>query len=269
MSLLPDDPENTILKRFKKAKARTTKPLPRRRRRPGVRTRPPTATSSSTGAIDGGYAKAERDRLRQLIEGGNGNVLTLSDTARRDDAKLRTRQVDSLDLDARHAARGMRRVRHFRPSRRRRHHRARAARPAASRPGSRRHRLLRRQPLSFRTPARPGRRHLLPPRRDRPPARHLGRRPCPLFHHRRHHPAQRAAAVRRTECRRLRGRPQRQSHQRPDAAPRTGAQRRDDAVDHRHRGDPASGRAVASAAASSTASSRRCARSRAPIRWCR
>ena len=34
-----------------------------------------------------------------------------------------------------------------------------------------------------------------------------GRRPCPLFHHRRHHPAQRAAAVRRAQCRRIRGRP--------------------------------------------------------------
>ena len=33
------------------------------------------------------------------------------------------------------------------------------------------------------------------------------RRPCPLFHHRRDHPAQRAAAVRRAQCRRLRGRP--------------------------------------------------------------
>ncbi|MGY4288322.1 hypothetical protein ACVWXO_007542 [Bradyrhizobium sp. LM2.7] len=31
--------------------------------------------------------------------------------------------------------------------------------------------------------------------------------PCPLFHHRRHHPAQRAAAVRRAQCRRPRGGP--------------------------------------------------------------
>ena len=43
-----------------------------------------------------------------------------------------------------------------------------------------------------------------------------------------------------------------------------GARRRDDAVDHRHRGDPASGRARRSATASSTASSRACASSKAP-----
>ena len=42
------------------------------------------------------------------------------------------------------------------------------------------------------------------------------------------------------------------------------ARRRDDAVDHRHRGDPASGRARAGATASSTASSRACASSKAP-----
>ena len=50
-----------------------------------------------------------------------------------------------------------------------------------------------------------------------------------------------------------------------DAAPPAGARRRDDAVDHRHRGDPASGRARASATASSTASSRACASSKAPM----
>ena len=163
------------------------------------------------------------------------------------------------------AARGMRRVRHFRPSRRRRHHRARPARAPASRPGSRRHRLLRRQALPFRAPPRPRRRHLLPPRGDRPPARHHGDRPCALFDHRRNHPAQRAAAVRRARRRRLRHRPQRQPHQRPHAAPRTGARRRHDAVDHRHRGDPASGGALASATASSTASSTACASSKAPM----
>ena len=95
-----------------------------------------------------------------------------------------------------------------------------------------------------RAPARSGRRYLFPPRRDRAPARHHRGRPCALFHHRRDHPAQRAAAVRRTQCRRLRRRPQRQSHQRADAAPRTGAQRRHDAIHHRHRSDPASGGAV-------------------------
>ena len=95
-----------------------------------------------------------------------------------------------------------------------------------------------------RAAARPGRRHLLPPRGDRAPPRQPRRRPCALLHDRRHHPAQRAAAVRRTQCRRFRGRPQRQSHQRADPAPRAGAQRRHDAVHHRHRSDPASGGAV-------------------------
>ena len=38
--------------------------------------------------------------------------------------------------------------------------------------------------------------------------------------------------------------PQRQPHQRPDAAPRAREERRDDAVDHRHRGDPAPRRAL-------------------------
>ncbi|KAH2824464.1 hypothetical protein KXV85_000754, partial [Aspergillus fumigatus] len=51
-------------------------------------------------------------------------------------------------------------------------------------------------------------------------------------------------AVRRTQCRRPRGGPQRQPHQRPGPAPRPRDERRHDAVDHRHRGDPASGRAV-------------------------
>ena len=94
-------------------------------------------------------------------------------------------------------------------------------------------------------------------------------RPCPLFHDRRHHPAQRAAAVRRTQCRRFRGRPQRQPHQRADAAPRTGAQRRDDAVDHRHRGDPASGGAVQARPLHRSLHRSRCARSKALTRWSR
>ena len=138
----------------------------------------------------------------------------------------------------------MRRLRHLRPPGRRRHHGARPARPPAPRPGSRRHRLLRRHPVPFRAPHGPRRRQLLPPRGDRPPARHVGDRPCALFDHRRDHPAQRAAAVRRARRRRLRGRPQRQPDQRPHAAPPARARRRPDAVDHRHRGDPASGRAL-------------------------
>ncbi len=68
--------------------------------------------------------------------------------------------------------------------------------------------------------------------------------PRALFDHRRDHPAQRAAAVLRARRRRLRGRPQRQPDQRPDPAPPARARRRADAVDHRHRGHPASGRAL-------------------------
>ena len=90
-------------------------------------------------------------------------------------------------------------------------------------------------------------------------------RPCPLFDHRRDHPAQRPAAVRRARRRRLRGRPQRQPDQRPDAAPRAGARRRDHAVDHRHRGDPASRRARRAQPLRRPLHRRRCARSRAPI----
>ena len=128
---------------------------------------------------------------------------------------------------------------------------------------------LRRPAVPFRAPARPRRRHLFAPRRDRPAARQHGRRPRPLFDHRRNRAAQRAAAVCRTQRRRLRGRPQRQPDQRPDAAPRARRRRRHDAVDHRHRGHPASGRARRAAAASSTSSSTRCASSRAPTRWSR
>ena len=85
----------------------------------------------------------------------------------------------------------------------------------------------------------------------------IGHRPRALFHHRRDHPAQRPAAVRRARRRRLRRRPQRQPHQRADAAPPARQRRRHLPVDHRHRGDPAPRRPLPSAAASSTASSRR------------
>lgn len=56
MSLLPDDPENTILKRFKKKtdddQQTDAAPDPK-----------------ATGATDGGYAKSARDGLKQLIDG--------------------------------------------------------------------------------------------------------------------------------------------------------------------------------------------------------
>ena len=57
MSLLPDDPENTILKRFKKKGDEEQTDAS-----PEVRT---TGTVSN----EGGYPKASRDGLRQLIEG--------------------------------------------------------------------------------------------------------------------------------------------------------------------------------------------------------
>lgn len=61
MSLLPDDPENTILKRFKKPKPdeeQQTDAAP-----------DPKSDPKSTGAADGGYAKSARDGLKQLIDG--------------------------------------------------------------------------------------------------------------------------------------------------------------------------------------------------------
>ncbi len=56
MSLLPDDPENTILKKFKKPKAddEQTDAAP---------------DPQSTGSSDGGYVKSARDGLKQLIDG--------------------------------------------------------------------------------------------------------------------------------------------------------------------------------------------------------
>ena len=71
---------------------------------------------------------------------------------------------------------------------------------------------------------------------DRPPAGQHRGRPQPLRHHRRHHPAQRAAAVCRFRVRRLRGGAQRQPDQRPRAAPRPGAPRLPVPVHHRLRG---------------------------------
>ena len=52
-------------------------------------------------------------------------------------------------------------------------------------------------------------------------------------------------------------------------APRTGEERRDDAVDHRHRGDPASGRAVQARPLHRPLHRSRCARSKALTRWSR
>ncbi len=52
LSLLPDDPENTILKRFKKTKPDDDQ-----------------QTDSAPDANDGGYAKSARDGMKSLIDG--------------------------------------------------------------------------------------------------------------------------------------------------------------------------------------------------------
>jgi membrane protein required for colicin V production len=57
MSMLPDDPETTILKRLKRDKDEQTDLTPER---------PPNATVATD---TGGYSKSQRDGLRQLIEG--------------------------------------------------------------------------------------------------------------------------------------------------------------------------------------------------------
>lgn len=51
MSLLPDDPENTILKKFKKNKPEDEQ------------------TDSAPGTNDGGYGKSARDGMKSLIDG--------------------------------------------------------------------------------------------------------------------------------------------------------------------------------------------------------
>ena len=58
MSMLPDDPETTILKRLKRDKGEQTDAAP-------VTTAPRTAQAND----DTGYGKSQRDALRQLIEG--------------------------------------------------------------------------------------------------------------------------------------------------------------------------------------------------------
>ena len=136
----------------------------------------------------------------------------------------------------RQVPRGVRRIRRLERARRRRGHRARPARAAAPRPGSHRHRQLRRQALPLASRPGPGRRQFQRRPRDRLAARPHRHRPQPLRHHRRHHPAQRPAAVRRFRVRRLRGGAQRQPDQRPRAAPHAGAPRLPVPVHHRFRG---------------------------------
>jgi membrane protein required for colicin V production len=57
MSLLPDDPETTILKRLKRDKDEQTDASPER------------PTNAAVASDSGGYSKNQRDGLRQLIEG--------------------------------------------------------------------------------------------------------------------------------------------------------------------------------------------------------
>ena len=129
--------------------------------------------------------------------------------------------------------RGVWRVRRLERAGCRRRHRARPARAPAPRPGSHRHRLVRRQALPFAPRPRPGRRQFQRTPRDGLAARQHRDRPQPLRHHRRHHPAQRPAAVCRFRVRRLRCRAQRQPDQRPRAAPDAGAARLPVPVHHR------------------------------------
>lgn len=64
MSVLPDDPENTILKKLKKPKGDEEQQDNAPARRTDNSSAPIT-----TGSVDGGYAKNTRDGLKQLIEG--------------------------------------------------------------------------------------------------------------------------------------------------------------------------------------------------------
>ena len=169
----------------------------------------------------------------------------------------------------RHPARRVRGVRHSGPPRRRGADGARPPRAAASRPGSGGHRHLRRPAVPLRAPARPRRRPLHRPRDPRPHPRPHGDGPRPLLDHRRDDPPQRAAAVRRARSRRHRHRPQRQLHQRPDAAPPAHRAGRDLPVDLRHRGRAPPHRPLAQDRV--VRPLRRCARriSKAPTRWSR
>jgi membrane protein required for colicin V production len=58
-SLLPDDPESTILKRFKKTKPDDDQ----------TDAAPEIRSTASAASSDGGYGRGERDSLRKLIEG--------------------------------------------------------------------------------------------------------------------------------------------------------------------------------------------------------
>ncbi len=109
-----------------------------------------------------------------------------------------------------------------------------------------------------------------PTRRPSPaPPRQHRDRPQPLFDHRRSRAPQRAAAVCRTRSRRHRHRPQRQLHQRPDAAPPADRRWRHLSVDLRYRSRSPPHRPLDATAPRPTASSMRSARWKAAIRCSR
>ncbi len=177
MSMLPDDPESTILKRLKRQKPEDQEPPDSRPRPevgiagdPGQRERNPIAMQQLELDLEqtaGAEFDPDADRLRE--ECGVFGIFGHPDAA----------AITALGL---HALQ----------------HRGQEAAGIVSFDGKRFHseRRLGLVGDAFATP-----------RGDRPAARHLGDRPCALFDHRRNDPAQRAAAVRGTRRRRLRHRP--------------------------------------------------------------
>ena len=196
MSMLPDDPESTILKRLKK-------PKPDDQDTPDTRSRPAFGT-----AVDATQGKRNAITMHTIPQDLPTQLPATSADAEFDPDADRLREECGVFGIFGHpdaaaiTALGLHALQH----------RGQEAAGIVSFDGKR---------FPFRAPPRPGRRCLCAPRSDRPPARHVRHRPCALFDHRRNHPAQRAAAVRRTRRRRLRHRPQRQSDQWHHAAPRS------------------------------------------------
>ena len=197
MSMLPDDPESTILKRLKRPKGEDQEA-------PDA----PSDQRSDTGspgreqAEKAGYDRTDRLGMRQLIDTkAAAQMIRRTTTARRKTMQpLDDHGPDDLDLDlnadrlreecgvfgifghpdaAAITALGLHALQH----------RGQEAAGIVSFDGKRFHseRRLGLVGDTFSTP-----------RGDRPPARQRRHRPCALFDHRRNHPAQRAAAVRRT-----------------------------------------------------------------------
>ena len=164
MSMLPEDPESTILKRLKKPKPEEEEPR---------------GSAQRSGSTVPRGCRVRRARPVQPAEltRSEDAVTTLTGSAK-SEPEMTDSSPTVADLESRRrpAARGVRRLRHIRASRCGRHHRARPACAPAPRPGGRRHRLFRRQAVPFRTAHGARRRQLLPPRGDRAPARHLGDR---------------------------------------------------------------------------------------------